>query len=299
MRAFLSVISLFALSLLIAALLAYPTWLAIETVADQPIHRVMHRVAMLCVLIGLVWLFRSWRLTDRQAYGFGPPSRVLWSQFGMGLLAGALIILPLLLTLQLLDVRVFDERVVLTPAFVIQIIAKGLLTGIAVSLIEEVFFRGLLFSAVDRESGRTAAIVWPSVLYAAVHFLGGRLRVPDEQLDWTSGFQVLERMFIAYADPIVIADSFLALFAVGILLALVRVRTGAVAACIGLHAAWVCALYYFDVTTQYNAQSDASWMVGTYDNVVGWATVGWMLAMAAIYIAAARRTASASTNSAR
>ena len=285
MRAFLSVIALFAVSLLGAALLAYPTWLAIETVADQPIHRVMHRVAMLCVLIGLVWLFRRWHLTDREAYGFALPAGTFWKQLGVGLVAGALIILPLLITLQVLEVRIADARVALTPTFVAQVIAKGLLSGIAVSLIEEVFFRGLLFTAVERESGRTTAIVLPSLLYAAVHFLGGRLRVPDEQLDWTSGFQVLERMFIAYADPLVIADSFLALFAVGILLALVRVRTGAVAACIGLHAAWVCALYYFDVTTQYNPDSGASWMVGTYDNVVGWATVGWMLAMAAVYIA--------------
>jgi membrane protease YdiL (CAAX protease family) len=275
-------------------MLAYPTWLAVETVADQPIHRVMHRVAMLCVLIGLVWLFRRWRLTNREALGFALPARQFWKQLGMGLVAGALIILPLLITLQMLDVRVADARVVVTPIFVAQVIAKGLLTGMAVSLIEEVFFRGLLFTAVDRESGRTTAIVLPSLLYASVHFLGGRLHVPNEQLHWGSGFQVLERMFIAYADPLVIADSFLALFAVGILLALVRVRTGAVAACIGLHAAWVCALYYFDVTTQYNPDSAASWMVGTYDNVVGWATVGWMLAMAAIYLATQRRTLPAS-----
>ena len=290
MRAFLSVIALFAVSLLVAAMVAYPTWLAIETIADQPIHRVMHRVAMLCVLVGLVWLFKRWRLTNRQAYGFALPARKFWMQLAVGLVAGALIILPLLITLQLLEVRIADPRVVLTPSLVIQVIVKGLLSGLAVSLIEEVFFRGLLFTAVERESGRTMAIVLPSLLYAAVHFLGGRLRVPDEQLDWTSGFQVLERMFIAYADPLVIADSFLALFAVGILLALVRVRTGTVAVCIGLHAAWVCALYFFDVTTQYNVDSSASWMVGTYDNVVGWATVGWMLAMAALYIAVQRGT---------
>ncbi|MFL6578583.1 MAG: hypothetical protein ACJ8MR_18300, partial [Povalibacter sp.] len=80
---------------------------------------------------------------------------------------------------------------------------------------------------------------------------------------------------------------------------LVRIRTGAVAACIGLHAAWVCALYYFEVTTQFNPESRASWMVGSYDNFVGWGTVGWMIAMASIYVSVARTTRSPSTSPAR
>ncbi len=292
MRAFLSILLLFAASLIAAALLAYPAWLLVEMIAQQPIHRVMHRVAMLCVLVGLVWLFRRWRLADRQASGYGLPKPVFWRQLGVGLVAGAIIILPLLVSLQMLDVRTADARVELSFGFVAGVIAKGLLAGIAVSLIEETFFRGLLFTAVERESGSTPAIVLTSLLYAAVHFLGGRLRVPPDELDWTSGFQVLERMFIAYADPLAIVDSFLALFAVGVLLSLVRIRTGAIAACIGMHAAWVCALYFFDVTTQFNPASEASWLVGSYDKVIGWGTVGWMIAMAAIYVAVARSTRS-------
>lgn len=293
MRSFASILLLFALSLLTAAVLAYPFWLLVGLIDEQPIHRVMHRVAMLCALIGLIWLFRRWRLANRQAAGFGLPRRRFWLQLATGLLAGVLIIGPLLLTLHVLDVRVPDERVQLTLAMGAQLIAKGLLTGLAVALIEEVFFRGVLFSAVERESGRLAAVVLPSLLYAAVHFLDGRLRVPADQIEWSSGLTVFSRMFLAYADPLRIADSFLALFAVGVLLAVVRVRTGAIAACIGLHAAWVCALYFFEVTTQLDSTSDAAWMVGTYDGVIGWAAVAWMLAMAGIYIALSRSSRAA------
>ena len=299
MRAFLTVLGLIALSLLIAAVLAYPTWRLVELVDDQPIHRVMHRIAMLCVLIGLIWIFRRWRLTDRKGLGFGLSLKDFWLQLSGGVISGALIILPMLIILQLLEVRVADPRVEINATLIATVIAKGLLTGFVVSVIEEIFFRALLFTAVERESGRLAAIVLTSLLYASVHFLGGRLHVPADQLSWDAGFQVIGRMFIAYADPAALVDSFLALFAVGVLLALVRVRTGSVAACIGLHAAWVCALYYFEVTTQFNSASQASWMVGTYDNFVGWAAVVWMGVMAVIYVAVARTTRSPLTRSAR
>jgi membrane protease YdiL (CAAX protease family) len=288
MRAFFSILILFAAALVAAAALAYPAWLLVELMADQPIHRVMHRIAMLCVLVGLIWLFKRWRLADRQASGFGVPRRKFWAQLGVGLIAGTLIILPLLVSLYLLEVRIADPGAELTAGSIAQIIAKGLLSGLAVALIEETFFRGLLHTAVERESGRTAALLLPSLLYAAVHFLGGRLRVTDDQLSWSSGFEVLERMFIAYAQPFAIVDSFLALFAVGLLLALVRVRTGNIAACIGLHAAWVCSLYFFGASTDYNPHSNARWLVGSYDHVIGWGTVGWMLAMAGVYIARTR-----------
>ena len=107
--------------------------------------------------------------------------------------------------------------------------------------------------------------------------------VPADQIDWASGFAVLERMFIAYGNPAAIVDSFAALFAVGVLLALVRVRTGNIAACIGMHAAWVCTLYCYGALTEFNPDSDASWHVGSYNEVIGWGTVMWMAVLAVIH----------------
>src|SRR6185503_10947296 len=117
--------------------------------------------------------------------------------------------------------------------------------GLVVAFIEETCFRGVLFTAVVRTSSIRAAIVAPSLLYAALHFLGGKLRVPPEQVSWEHGFQVLSRLFERYAQP-------LALFALGVLLALVRLRTGAIAACIGLHAAGVCTIFVLRDTTSIN-----------------------------------------------
>ncbi|HEY6642562.1 type II CAAX endopeptidase family protein [Povalibacter sp.] len=289
MRSFGSVLLLFAVCLLVAAALSYPAWLLVGLIDEQPIHRVLHRLAMLAAVIGLVWLVRRWRLTDKQSAGFGAPRRRFGTQLLAGLFAGAVIITPLLVALQVLGVRYADPQVELTAALALKVLAKGLATGLVVSLIEEIFFRGYLFSAVERESGRVLAVVLPSLLYAAVHFLDGRLRVPADQIDWSSGFTVLSRMFIAYNEPLRILDSFLALFAVGVLLALARIRTGNIALCVGMHAAWVCLLYYYEVITQFNAGAPMGWMSGSYDNVIGWGTVLWMGVIAVSYLLFARR----------
>lgn len=284
MRPFAAVLALFAAALLAAALLAYPAWSLVVLIDDQPIHRVLHRIAMLFVLFGLIWLVRRWRLMDRQSSGFGVPRRQFWRQLGIGLLGGTLIILPLVGTLLALGVRTPRAEFDPTVMAVAGLIAAGLAAGLIISLIEEIFFRGVLFTAIQRSSGTVLAIVLPSLLYASVHFLGGRLHLTADQIEWSSGFAVLAKMFNKYGNPLAIVDSFLALFAVGVLLAFVRLRTGSIAACIGMHAAWVCVIAFVKDTTRLQPADPASWLVGSYDGVLGWAALGWMAAMTIAYL---------------
>lgn len=284
MRPFAAVLALLAAALFAAAALASPAWLLVVLIDDQPIHRVLHRIAMLFTLFGLIWLVRRWRLMDRPASGFGLPRKQFWRQLVIGLLAGALIILPLIGTLLALGVRIPRADLDLTALLIARLIAAGLAAGLIVALIEEVFFRGVLFTAIQRSSGAVLAIVLPSLLYASVHFLGGRLHLPAAQIEWSSGWAVLGRMFIKYGDPLAIVDSFLALFAVGVLLAVVRLRTGSIAACIGMHAAWVCAITFVKDTTRLQSADASSWLVGSYDGVLGWAALGWMAVIGIAYL---------------
>jgi len=90
---------------------------------------------------------------------------------------------------------------------------------------------------------------------------------------------VLSRLFERYAQPLALVDSFLALFALGILLALVRLRTGAIAACIGLHAAGVCTIFILRDTTSINGAAKLAPLVGAYDGVIGWAAFVWIAAI--------------------
>ena len=280
MRNFALFVALLAGSLLLAAALTYPAWLLVATVSVEPVHRVMNRLAMLIALVGLVVLTRRLGLSNRTALGYGLRRAQFLRQLVMGWAAGIALMLPLVALLLALGVRQIKPGI---DGDLPGLIAGGLISGLVVAFIEETFFRGVLFTAVARTSGAIAAIAAPSVLYAALHFLGGKLRVPPEQVAWEHGFQVLSRLFERYAQPLAFVDSFLALVTLGVLLALVRLRTGAIAACIGLHAAGVCTIFVLRDTTAVNEHAKLAGIVGSYDGVIGWAAFAWFVAFVVMY----------------
>jgi len=289
MRSFLALLAFLAAALVVAAALAYPAWWLVGFISDQPIHRVMHRIAMLVAFIGLIFIFKRWQVANKDALGYALPKPEFMRQLAIGLVVGAAIMVPLMATLFILDVRVAKPEFSWHAGALAGLIASNLLSGLVVALIEETFFRGALFTAVRRESGTVLAIVLPSLLYASVHFLGGRLRLPRDQVEWSTGFAVLGKLLENYAAPLELLDSFCALFAVGVLLAIVRVRTKAIAACIGLHAAWVCTIQTVRRASYVQQDAPAGWLVGSYDGVIGWAALGWIAVMLLAYWWLSRR----------
>lgn len=274
MRTFLKFVALLAGALLLAAVLTYPSWRLVELMSDQPVHRVMHRLAMLFALLGLIWFVRRHGLGYASALGYGLPRARFMRQLALGYACGLALLLPLIAALFALDLRV-PKTHLFTPAHLLPLLGSGIVAGLVVALIEETFFRGILQTAVERESGTLAAITLPSLLYASLHFLGGRLRLPDADVDWSAGFAVLAKLFENYAAPLTLVDSLLALFAVGVLLAVIRHRTGAIAAGIGLHASWVMLIAVTRGVTTDNRAAALDWLTGTYDGVIGWGALFW------------------------
>lgn len=280
MRTFFIFIALLAGSLIVASALTYPAWLLVGTISVEPVHRVMNRIAMLLALIGLVFLTRRLGLSNRESMGYGLRRAQFIRQLVVGWLVGFALMAPLAGLLLGLDIRE------LKPGFEggwLTLFLSGTVAGFAVAFIEETFFRGVLFSAVRRTSGIMAAVIAPSLLYAALHFLGGRLRVPADEVTWHHGFLVLGRLFERYTQPLAFADSFLALLMLGVLLALIRLRTGAIAACIGLHAAGVCTIAMLRETTAVDTTAEYAEWVGTYDGVIGWAALAWFAVIVVAY----------------
>ena len=280
MRAFALFVALLVAALVIAAALTYPAWLLVSTVSVEPVHRVMNRVAMLLTLIGLIVLTRRLGLTEHAALGYGLPRREFARQLVIGWLCGIALMLPLAALLLGLDVREPRAEV----GGLTGIVLGGIATGLVVAFIEETFFRGVLYTAVARTSGTVAAVVAPSLLYAALHFLGGKLRVPADDVSWQHGFLVLGRLFERYAEPLAFIDSFVALAVLGALFAMVRWRTGAIAACIGLHAAGVAAIAVLRATTSVNTDASYAGIVGNYDGVIGWAALAWFVVIASVML---------------
>lgn len=287
MRPFLTVLAILAIALLVSAAFTYPAWWLVgHIVAPQPIHRVAHRVAMLAALIGLIWWARRTGIASRDVLGYGAPRARFLRQLGMGFCIGLALMAPWVATLFVLDIRSVRPDL---QANVGKLLLQGLASGFVVAFIEETFFRGILQGAVTRASSVTLGVLLPSTLYAAVHFLGGKIRVPDDQIQWSSGFDVLANLFTAYNQPLALTDSLAALFVLGVMLALLRIRTGIIAGGAGLHAAGVFTISLLREATVYNPDSSWSWLVGSYDHVIGWGAALWFVGIIVVGEAIAKK----------
>ncbi len=275
-------ILLLAGALVLAAVFTYPAWWLVSLISIEPVHRVMHRLAMLFAAIGLIYLTRRFVLADRAALGYGAARSRFFRQLAIGWLLGVALMTPL--TLMLLQTGVRDWKDALSGESVVTAALAGALSGFIIAFIEETFFRGVLFTALRRSTGIIAAVAAPSALYGALHFLGGKLRVAPENVSWEHGFIVLAKLFERYAEPLVLIDSFAALFCLGVLLALVRERTGSIAACIGLHAAGVAFIALLRKATSFDPTSPYADLVGAYDGVIGWGAAFWFLLIALVVV---------------
>ncbi len=181
------------------------------------------------------------------------------------------LVVAIMLALQL---RVLRPGLVLSGAGIAKLAAQGLVRGIAVALIEETFLRGAMWTGIARESGAVAATALTALLYALTHFVSS-YHVPPDQIGWHSGIDMLAGSFGAFAQPAGIADAYLCLFAVGVVLATVRMRTGNIAASLGLHAGWVWVITFVRETSSADLSNPLHVLLSRFDGVVGWLVCGW------------------------
>jgi len=194
---------------------------------------------------------------------------------------GAVLMLPVLATMVALDMRELKPGLSLAAGDWAGIVAMGLGTGLVVAFIEETALRGVMHTAIARESGAVWAVVLVSLVYAATHFIG-KARIPADQIDAGSGLHMLSLMLAAFANFGGIADAFLCLAAVGVLLGVVRHLTGNVAACIGLHASWVAIIYAVRETSERRETGPVAWLMSDYDGFIGWMVLAWTVVIGAV-----------------
>lgn len=260
-------------TLLAAALLAWPVWqFAQAGNLDFAFHRVASRLWQLLLLAGLLLALRRLRLRGRADWGYGLPRPEFLRQAGLGLAVGIATMLPM--TIVMIASGILAPRAGLDAAMVLEAVAVGLLAGLAVSVVEETFFRGLMFRAVSRESGFAFTALATALVYAAIHFFA-RTKIPADEVAWDSGFRLLGGALANFTNPLPVLGSFVTLVLVGLLLAGVRERTGAIAACIGLHMGWVGVIKATKSLTLANENGAWALLVGPFDNYTGWLVAGW------------------------
>ena len=197
-----------------------------------PFDRVFRRVAMLVALVHLVvWLRRNGARSWPEA-GFtraGWASGAAWRAAAVGFAAVAALIAVELAA----GTRTGDWELGAAS------VARALLGGVAIGLLEEGVCRGALVFPFGRLRGAALAAAAASVsaIYATGHFARGRTRLAE--VDWTSGFELWGRVGEAIAAA---PAAWVGLFVLGLLFDRLARRQGHVWGAAGLHAGAVAAL---------------------------------------------------------
>jgi len=276
-RSFAIFLGLIALALAGIALFAYPAWQLTQALGfDFKFHRVASRIAMLTFLVGFLFVARRLKVADRVSVGYGLPARDFLRELAQAFLLGAALMLPVLLTMVALDMRSLKPTLDLDTGGWTSLILMSMAAGLVVALLEETAMRGVMHTAIARESGAVSAIVLVSLVYAASHFFA-KTRIPPEQVDAGSGLVMLSGLLRSFSNPLAILDAFLCLTAVGVILGVVRHLTGNIAACIGLHASWVAIIAVVRETSVRNETGHGAFLMSDYDGFIGWMVLGWTI----------------------
>ena len=143
--------------------------------------------------------------------------------------------LPLLIcAFSLIARRIFIFKNVMPWSSLIGVLGAS----IAVPLIEELFFRGLLLGILLRGLRPILATLLTSGFFAILHFLKAP-STTNEVVTWFSGFRSVANSFAQFADSTMLLALFATLFLIGWILADARLRTRSLFLPIGLHSGWI------------------------------------------------------------
>ncbi len=192
-----------------------------------------HRALLVAALLLLWPLFRFLRARKMGDLELDPNPH--WRR---DLLAGFLLAaIPLLCCgAAVIALHVYSLRETISLSALGKVVASAL----AVPVIEEMFFRGLVLGILLRSGHKYMSIFVASALFSIIHFL----KAPDRTstiVTWISGFNSIAHSLAQFADPMLVAAAFSTLFLIGWILADTRIRTRSLWLPAGLHSGWILA----------------------------------------------------------
>lgn len=283
MRAIAAFVALFAAALGLVAAATPTVWGWLSGFMNVPFHRVGNRLAMVGLALGLYVVARWLRVNNRRDMGFDLPRRQFIYEMARGVLLGVAFMLPLSLLLLATGLRELDGPI--QAGLLLRGLLAALGSGLTVAFIEESFMRGAMQSAITREAGLVVAIVVSALFYAAVHFFA-RFTIEAAGVGPGSGIDLVAGSLRAFAQPMQMIDAFLCLAGVGVLLSVIRHRTGNIAAAMGLHAGWVMVMLVLVRATHVVPDAPGHWLLSQHDGFVGWLVLGWTLLTAPLMLRA-------------
>lgn len=198
-----------------------------------PFPRIFDRVVMVALFAAMALIWRRLNLPELLRRGFASPrvnARRALRGFGV-----AAAVISIFLAAALAIGAIGHGRI----HHAAHLVPKYLLSAIAIGLLEEGFFRAVLFGGMRDEFGRTGALLASSLVYAMAHLVRAPAHFYVTTLEPGAGFRTLAMSFAQFSHPSAAVPTLVGLFLLGIVLAEGYLMTGTVYFSAGLHAGFV------------------------------------------------------------
>ena len=274
MRALLVFSAVFISAILFGALLAFPVYEIFSSFGEITFRKTVSRTTLLSGLLFSLFYFYYYNGLSLRLLGIRV--RYAHTRLFQGLAAGLVIVAVIEANLLLLGIHGLDEERLFSLDHVSLLLFKGLITGLLAGIVEELMFRGALLGALSRRTNQAVALVTVSLVYAAVHYLKFRDLPADAAINWHTGVAMVPPALFQFADP-ARYDAMITLFFLGLLLGLVRLLTGSLVPCIGIHAGVITAEKLVQHIADFRPGSPYAHLVNRYDPFIGDLASVWLL----------------------
>ena len=218
----------------------------------------LNRAVLLMVIIGLWPFLRTIGMVDKQHFGI-EPNQSWKKQLMLGCGIALVVILICGAVGITLDYRKWAKGLPRVGSVIAAISA-----AIIVSPLEEGLFRGVLLGSLSRRFTLRMAIAIQAAIFASLHFLkptAAYKKYAGEVGPWT-GFELLPHFLSGFSQPDKLIAGWLTLFAVGVVLADMKLRTRSLWLPIGIHAGWILGLKSIKLATRKENPPDLFYQIG-------------------------------------
>jgi membrane protease YdiL (CAAX protease family) len=246
-----------------------------------PFRQILTRSTQLFLVLSIFPVMTYLKI-NKEALGFAP-KWLFFKQLLQGFGLGFITLLPVFITLSVLEINVVDETQILTVGLLAKTMTINLLIALLISMIEEPLFRGLLLVSLHKKMSVIAAILISSTYYAGLHFLSIKTDLPVQEINLSSSFRLLGEAFGNVINPGNL-PAFCALLMVGIFLGVLRTQVKvSLGLCIGCHTCWVWQIKMSKKLFNTDLSSEYIYLVSNYDGIIGLLVAGWLMLVIAAY----------------
>ncbi|MCH6544881.1 MAG: CPBP family intramembrane metalloprotease [Deltaproteobacteria bacterium] len=154
----------------------------------------------------------------------------------------------------------------------------ALLSGAAVGILEEIFFRGIIFKGLLEDWKKPFAFVSASLFYSAVHFIKPAKKYFLTDLEPLAGARHVVDSFHHFLDPVSLFPGFFGLFLLGMILSYAFFRTGSLYLSIGIHGGLVFGRQTLNLFGNYD-DKDLDWLFGESEPRFMSGVATWMVVL--------------------